>query len=972
MGRPTRKFANLFRLMKIYPFRDYTLSRVLVCAISRQIDVMSASKTAHQIARQDRERRYRELFEQMGSGSVIYEAVDDGSDFAVAEVNRAGEAILRVARADAIGRRLSELFPSEVADELLDVVRRVWTTGEAERHPVRIQDGGAVGWHDTRVFKLPGTASIVTICDEPTEVRSILDSFFGFIAIFMPDGTLIEANRASLETAHLTREAVVGQPFWETVWWSHSPAMQDQVRAALERAAAGETVRQDLSVRIGPDKTITVDTSFGPLRDSQNQINRLIGFGVEITKRESAEARLAESEARLANAQRIAHIGNWDWDIVTGDLHWSDEIYRIFGLKPQEFGATYETFLATIHADDRTMVEEAVAASLDEHAPYNIDHRIVLPTGEVRTVHEQGEVERDADGRPIAMRGTVQDITESRAAEDALKESLERFKDFAASASDFFWEMDENLCFSYFSERFSQVTGVETDQLIGKTRQETRMPGVDPEAWEQHLADLAGHKAFRGFVHPRTRPDGRVVYLSINGAPIFDEDGTFRGYRGTGSDITERKQAQEASQRSEAGLAYAQRMAHLGSWDLDVETGKAVWSDENYRIFGFEPGSVEPSLDLVKVLVHPADQEAFTENHRRAREGDKDSFKHEYRVIRRDGSQRFIHSTGELVRDDKGKPARLIGTVHDITERKQAEEALRLHAQIVDQIHDSVVSTDCDGIVTTWNKGAERLFGYLADEAIGRHISFVYPEEEQQKLASQVVEPTMLKGWHDVEVRMRRKSGECFSAHLSDSVLRDAGGEVIGRIGYSIDISERKQAEEALREAVAQAEFANRSKGEFLANMSHELRTPLNAIIGFSEAMHDEMIGPLGNPAYKDYAQSILDSGKLLLSLIGDILDLSKIEAGKLELHENVVNVAEAVNACQKIVEGRAKDAGVVLETRMADDLPGIWVDERSIKQIVLNLLSNAVKFTPKGGCVTVDASIDKVGRFVLAVSDTG
>jgi PAS domain S-box-containing protein len=413
-------------------------------------------------------------------------------------------------------------------------------------------------------------------------------------------------------------------------------------------------------------------------------------------------------------------------------------------------------------------------------------------------------------------------------------------------------------------------------------------------------------------------------------------------------------------------------MANLGNWEMDLQTGKATWSDQQYRIFGYQPGEVEPSLDLVTAIVHPADRGAFIRNTERAREEDLDSYEIEYRIVRRDGSERVIRSQAEIVRDEAGKPERFIGIVHDITERKRAEEALLKHAQIVDQIHDSVVSTDRNGIVTTWNKGAERLFGYVKEEAIGRHISFVYPEEERAHLRDQVIAPTEAKGWHDVEVRMLRKSGEDFYAHLSDTVLRDARGEIVGRIGYSIDITERKRAEEAMRKAMEQAEFANRSKSEFLANMSHELRTPLNAIIGFSEAMHDEMIGPLGNPSYREYARAILESGTLLLSLIGDILDLSKIEAGKLELRETEVDIAEAVGACRRIVEARAKEAELTLETRLGDRLPRLWVDERTFKQIILNLLSNAIKFTPPNGQATINATIDEAGRMVITVSDTG
>ncbi|MEE9210968.1 MAG: HAMP domain-containing sensor histidine kinase, partial [Kiloniellales bacterium] len=191
-------------------------------------------------------------------------------------------------------------------------------------------------------------------------------------------------------------------------------------------------------------------------------------------------------------------------------------------------------------------------------------------------------------------------------------------------------------------------------------------------------------------------------------------------------------------------------------------------------------------------------------------------------------------------------------------------------------------------------------------------------------------------------------------------------------VAISTDISELKIREIELRDSKEQAELANRSKSEFLANMSHELRTPLNAVIGFSEMMQRETFGPLGDDQYKQYAKDIFDSGTHLLSLISDILDLSKIEAGELELKEEAVDVAQAVGACRRIIEGRTKEAGLTLATRLSGNLPKLFADERAVKQIVLNLLSNAIKFTPAGGRVTVHAGVDEDGCFVLSVSDTG
>ncbi len=201
-----------------------------------------------------------------------------------------------------------------------------------------------------------------------------------------------------------------------------------------------------------------------------------------------------------------------------------------------------------------------------------------------------------------------------------------------------------------------------------------------------------------------------------------------------------------------------------------------------------------------------------------------------------------------------------------------------------------------------------------------------------------------------------------------DSRPLDGGGSV----ATFTDVTDRESAGVALRQAKEQAELADRAKSQFLANMSHELRTPLNAIIGFAEIMTDRLFGPIGDPRYEEYARDIRESGRHLLTLINDILDLSKIEARQANLREEQVEIADLFTACARLVSERAQRGGVDLDVMSAEAVPAVWADRVKLKQILLNLLSNAIKFTPSGGTVRMTAARTPAGDVALAVADTG
>jgi PAS domain S-box-containing protein len=272
---------------------------------------------------------------------------------------------------------------------------------------------------------------------------------------------------------------------------------------------------------------------------------------------------------------------------------------------------------------------------------------------------------------------------------------------------------------------------------------------------------------------------------------------------------------------------------------------------------------------------------------------------------------------------------------------------------------------------TLVNQGARDNLGYTMDELTELTAVDLKPELTLETFEAKV-KPLREHAEKQItfETVHTRKDGSLYPVEVRLQLMDAESPPVFAAI--IVDTTARKETVARLKQAKTEAELANRSKSEFLANMSHELRTPLNAIIGFSELMRNEAFGPLGDEQYKVYAEDIFDSGSHLLSLICDILDLSKIEAGKLELNEEEVDVPHAIGVCRRIIDVRAEEAGLVLQTRLNRDLPYLRVDERAFKQIVLNLMSNAVKFTPPGGRVSVDARVDDTGCFVVEVSDTG
>ena len=388
--------------------------------------------------------------------------------------------------------------------------------------------------------------------------------------------------------------------------------------------------------------------------------------------RATLEREVAQRTSSLTEAQRIAHLGNWEWDIVQDKLTWSDEIYHIFGLAPQQFGANYEAFMQAVYPEDRQHVEKQIREALEQMCPYSIEHRILRPDGSVRYVRERGEVFCGEDGKPARMLGTVHDVTENWLIETALVEKEKQFRELVEQSSDWIWEVNAQAIYSYVSPQCKSILGYEVEEVVGKSpfdlmpREEAqRVSAIFQKSLQEqqpflHLESIHLHK------------DGHQVVLETNGVPIFGLNGEFIGYRGMNRDVTERKLMERELRQSEARY-------------------RGIFEHTDDMIFLLAPdgtfNSLSPSFERLTgwrvaewigkpfaLIIHPDDLPRALEIFQNTVAGQSMS-SFELRVAKKPGE--YFDAELSVVPAPLGGEIAVIGIARDVTERKQIEEKIR-------------------------------------------------------------------------------------------------------------------------------------------------------------------------------------------------------------------------------------------------------------------------------------------------------
>ncbi|AEH61289.1 PAS/PAC sensor signal transduction histidine kinase [Methanosalsum zhilinae DSM 4017] len=436
--------------------------------------------------------------------------------------------------------------------------------------------------------------------------------------------------------------------------------------------------------------------------------------------------------------------------------------------------------------------------------------------------------------------------------------------------------------------------------------------------------------------------------------------------------LDEHRKAEEALRESRDLLDSIERLVKVGGWEWDAVKETMTWTDETYRIHGMMPGEFAAGspehIQRSLACYDPEDRPVIEAAFRRCVE-EAQPYNLEFPLTTTDGYRIWIQTMAKPVLEN-GRVVKVVGHIADITERKLAEEQIRLQSAITENISDSIIATDANFEITYANRKTEEMFGYSLEELRGKTPHIFNVEPMANEIQNEIYETVASGQIYSGESLNRRKDGSTFICEYKVMPLESEDGVAYAYVGIQRDITQLRHAQEKLIQAKEGAELASKTKSEFLANMSHELKTPLTAIIGFSELLNTRMFGEL-NEKQLGFVEYIIKNGNHLLELINNILDLSKIEAGRMYLDREIFCLSYLIEEVLATMYPLAAKKKIDIETVDEVKNDRVFADRTKLKQIMFNLLSNAIKFTPEAGKVSVIIKQDD-GGIVISVSDTG
>jgi PAS domain S-box-containing protein len=822
-------------------------------------------------------------------------------------------------------------------------------------------------------------------------------------------------------------------------------------------------------------------------RTPEGRVWQLIVTALDVDKEKKIAEQLKQSEMLYKQAQSLAHLGNWYWDIKTDNLQWSDELYRIYELEPGT-PISNLSMQAHNHPDDQPMINKAIKQSLETLQPYDFYYRVELPGGTKKTLHVKGQPEKDKEGKCCKLHGTVQDVTERENLLDQLKSIEFQYKQAEEMVSMGNWNYNPVNGEINWTDQLYKIYGMEPKSE--NITLEKFFSFIHPEDIEVVLEDheLLGKVKILDRTFRIITRKGQMKTLRSIAQSQYDDSGKLIKIIGTERDITERQSLIDRLKHSEDLFNQAQSLAHIGNWSWDFRTEKLIWSDELYRIFGLLPESRRMDFKTYVSLLHPTDRAMVKETVEESIKTKK-PYQFYHKILLKDGTVKVVHSRGSVSLDKQDKPYELVGTAQDVTEQHRIQQELKDNQNFIRKITDAAPS-----IISSYNiktgkyayisGGLTKLLGYNVAEVLQKGTAFfndiIHPDDMEEVMNkhlkaleeanadpsnnSMIVEFTyrmrhrdgmykwfqtygtifdrneeghvenILNISHDITDRItaeeRIAEQDLFIQHLADAsptilylfdvqknsiayvnkeiffVLGYTTDEIIGMgakviptlyhpeeyallpqrresdrsfqhrnsmiqyecrirhknkewkwmltrevifktddagkplqiLGAALDITNRKEMERSIVNNSHQLEQSNASLEEFAYVASHDLKEPLRKISTFGDRLINTQLDRL-NEDGKIYLNKIVDASQRMQTMINDLLSISLISGDRsFQIYSLQTILEDAMQALEIKIE--QKNALIIGES-----LPEANIVPSQFRQLFQNLLSNSLKF---------------------------
>ena len=945
--------------------------------------------------------------------AAVVESSDDAiiastAEGAILTWNRGAESLFGYTAAEAIGQPVSLLMAPEKLSSLALVIQQVSRGGTVSQNEsvCRHQDGREIYVFATAspiLNSAGGVAAISVILHDISHrhaaeetralLASIVESSDNAIYSTDPQGTVLSWNQRSETLFGYTKQEIVGQ---------NASILYPLERRAdfgqlLERIRAGSSISPfDTVLQAKDGRGTDVSVSISPVRNSDHELVGTSSIVRDITQRKRAEEALHESEARFRIMADSCPTVMWVTD-ACGETRFVNRTYREFFGIPFVEGSKWKPLF---HPDDYAQYVASFYQALALQAPFTGEVRVRRADGEWRWAVSYANPRFSQRGEFLGHVGISLDITERKRAEQALNESEARLRGITDSAQDDILMTDPSGAISYWNPAAESIFGYRNAEALGKDLHQLLAPERYREAhraaFPELLATGRGGAIGARIELPARRKDGReiAVDLSLSAICLNGEWHTIGVLR----DITARQQAEQALQHSEEKFRQLAENVRDVFWMMNGAGTEALYVSPAYeQIWGRSRASLyQNPMDWLDAI-HGEDRDQAHEIFKQQLQGM--DIASEYRILTPEGQEKWIRERAFPVHDQAGRLVRIVGIAEEFTERKRTEIALEkakaaaeaesAYRQFQHSLIRAIQEVSLDGILVVNDEnmvvsGNKRFFDVwrishqdfpdlvmdscaLPDEALLSAVTGrVKDPAAFLKRVRELYDDPGTSDHCEIELKDDRVL-ERYS-----TTLRGERGKYIGRAWFFRDITTRKQVEISLQSAKAAAEAANRAKSEFLANMSHEIRTPMNGIVGMTGLLLDTDL----NPEQRRYTELLRGSGESLLYLINDILDLSKIEAGRLDLETLDFNLQVLLDDFAALLSVRARQKGLTLLCRADAQVPMLLRgDPGRLRQILTNLAANAIKFS-EAGEVTVLVSLEESSqpdcRLRFTVRDTG